>query len=548
MERELRELSERVARLERNAGLFAQGAVAPHAAGIPPGHPLTTMPNLLPIAGRALVGLAGAYLLRALAESGVLPARLGTAAGVAYALFWLAWAGRRPPAERWKAAIDSLTALLILAPLLWEATTRFHLVAPAAAAGVLLIFAIFGLAISWRKGFSIVATFATVATIATGAALLLATHDVLPFTLLFLAVGATLEISACRGHVFRERWLAAAAADLAMLLAAWLVANPRGLPPDYAPIPGPWLRAAQLTLLAVYLSSIVFRTLWQRHSITTFETAQCAAAFAIGLGGGWRSEPIVAGAMLICAAACYLVCFARPARERVCGRNFHTYSTFAILLMLAATWTLFSGALAAIWWFALAVASLWLGGRFTRATLQVHGAVYLLLGLAASGVLQASAGLLLGSAAWPGGAIAAFSAGLASSAAAYALVLRYTARTVCTIAIAGACFWVNAATVAGLLTATYRAAFGLAASNAYCATLRTAALGSLALFLAWAGSRWQRPELSLLVYPAMLLGVYRLLARDLGEGNKGTLFLSLLLLGTVLMALPRLKARTARGG
>jgi len=39
----------------------------------------------------------------------------------------------------------------------------------------------------------------------------------------------------------------------------------------------------------------------------------------------------------------------------------------------------------------------------------------------------------------------------------------------------------------------------------------------------------------------MLLGGYRLVVEDLHEGHKGALFLSLLLYGAVLMALPRMK-------
>ena len=71
--------------------------------------------------------------------------------------------------------------------------------------------------------------------------------------------------------------------------------------------------------------------------------------------------------------------------------------------------------------------------------------------------------------------------------------------------------------------------------------MRTGVLAGLALLLAWAAPRWNRPELSRLIYPTMLLAGYRLLMEDLGQGNKGALFVSLLLCGAVLTALPRLK-------
>ena len=50
----------------------------------------------------------------------------GIAAGIAYALLWLGWAARSTATERLKTALNSLTAVLVLSPLLWEATVRFH--------------------------------------------------------------------------------------------------------------------------------------------------------------------------------------------------------------------------------------------------------------------------------------------------------------------------------------------------------------------------------------------------------------------------------------
>jgi hypothetical protein len=76
--------------------------------------------------------------------------------------------------------------------------------------------------------------------------------------------------------------------------------------------------------------------------------------------------------------------------------------------------------------------------------------------------------------------------------------------------------------------------------EAYSATLRTCSLVLLSLLLAWTGVRWNRPELSRLIYPAMILGAYRLVAVDFNQNRKLPLFLSLLAYGAVLIALPRL--------
>jgi hypothetical protein len=545
-ERELRELAQRVARLEEHAGLNARAA-APSAPALT-NSPLAEIPDLLPIIGRALLGLAGAYLLRALAESGTLPARLGIAIGIAYSFSWLGWAARRPLHERWSAAIDSLTAVLILSPLLWEATARFHLVGPWAAAAILLVFALFGMAISWRQSLLIVSTFATLASLGTGAALLLSTRDVLPFTFLFLAAAAAIEASACLDHYLSERWLGATAADLAVLLATWLVTNERGLPPGYAAIPGGWLLTAQAALLTIYLSSIIVRTLFRGNSVTVFEMAQCAVAFAIGLSGGMKTAPVMAAVMVICAVACYLASFAVLERRQASSRNFYAYSTFGIVLAMASSRILLSGATASWVWSALAVAFVWTGGGFGRLTLQVHGAIYLLLALATSGALRNTAGVLLGAAVWPGERQIAIWTGLAASAAAYALTVRYpfegrrsATLQACRLGIAASFVWLAAATAAGELTALYHLAFGHGASDAYCATIRTGVLACLALLLAWAGPRWDRAELSLLVYPVMVLCGYRLLVWDMHQEEKVALLLSLFLLGAVLTVLPRLK-------
>src|ERR1017187_4798614 len=548
----VRDLTARVAYLEQRIGLSAPVAPQARVPAIPSNHPLAEMRGVLPMVGRALLGLAGAYLLRALTESGTLPARAGIATGIAYALLWLVWAARSPTSERLRTAIDSLTAVLVLCPLLWEATVRFRAIDPGAAAAILLLFAVFGMAISWRKSLLIVSTFATLAALGTAAALLLATHDVLPFTFLFLAVAAAIEASACLGHSLGERWLGATAADLAVLLATWLVTNERGLPPGYAPIPHSWLLTAQVALLTIYLSSTIVRTLFRGFSFTGFETAQCAVAFAISLSGGLQMAPVMAAVMLVCATACYLVSYVLLERQGASSRNFFTYSTFGILLALAGSRILLASGTAAWVWFALAIACIWAGGSFGRLTLQVHGGIYLLLALAASGAVQEAANLLLRSASWPGERQVALWTGLAANTVAYALGMYYGREgrpswnvRAFRIAVAASFVGLVSGIAAGILTGAYHLVLGVGANQAYCATLRTGVLAGLSLLLAWAGSRWNRWELSRLVYPAMFLGGYRLVAQDLQQGHTGALFLSLLLYGAVLTALPRLKENPA---
>jgi hypothetical protein len=555
LEREVRELAQRVASIERCVGLNAATVPPVSVPVIAPSHALAGMPGALPIVGRALLGLAGAYLLRALTESGTLQARVGIGAGIAYALLWLGWAARSPATKRLQTALDSLTAVLILSPLLWEAEVRFHAIGPWTAAATLLVFAVFGMAISWRKSLLIVSTFATLAALGTAAALLLATHDVLPFTFLFLAVAAAIEASACLEHWLSERWVGATAADLAVLLATWLVTNERGLPEGYAAIPHGWLLTAQVLLLAIYLSSTIVRTLLRGFSFTGFETVQCAVAFAISLKGGMQMAPVMAVFMLVCAAACYLVSFVRLERKGASSRNFYTYSTFGVLLALAGSRILLSYATAAWLWSVLAIACIWAGGTFGRLTLKVHGGIYLMLALVTSGAVQEAASLLLGSAPCTGEWEVTLWTALTVTTAAYALVAHFGREGVPSwnmqvfrLAVAASFVWLAAGVAAGILTGAYHLVFGAGASHAYCSTLRTGTLAGFSLLLAWVGLRWKRPELSRLIYPVMFLGGYRLLFQDLHQGHTGALFFSLLLYGAVLTALPRLKRSGAEAG
>jgi hypothetical protein len=545
LQTEVRDLARRVAELERYTGLD-RPAPAAAAEASSASRSKTETAVLVAIVGRAFLGLAGAYLLRAITEGGALPAKAGVGAGIAYALGWLYWAGRTTPQRKLEAAIHTLTAAMVLSPLLWEATLHFHAIGTWAAAAILLLFAVFGMAAAWRRNLVVVSTIATLAGLGTAAALLIATHDVLPSTFLFLAVAETVEISACLEHWLSERWIAAAAADLSVLLATWLVTNERGLPEMYAPIPHTWLLIAQVALLAIYLSSTIVRTLLCGFTFTGFEMAQCAAAFAIAVTGGLRlsaldrrAAPAMALLILCCAAACYLVAFAKLEHGRPRGRNFYAYSTFGILLALAGSRILLPANAAPALWSLLAIACFVTGWKAASVTLEFHGAAYLLLALASLGALENAASLLLGAAVWPIHQPAALWLGAGIAALGYSLAGRTS--IVLRLVLAATGLWLAAGIAAGLLTGAYHGWFGAGATHAYCATLRTALLAASSVALAWCGARWSLPELSRLMYPAMALGAYRLIAEDLYQERKVALFFSLLVYGGALMVLPKMK-------
>jgi hypothetical protein len=537
--RAMRDLEARVAHLEARLG-EPRGAAAPvtPVAAAPAAHvALAAGAGALPIAGRALLGIAGAYVLRALAESHAIPQQAGVSAGILYSMLWLAWAARVGPARRVEAVLYSLTSALILAPLLWESTVRFHAVSAWAAALVLLLFTLFGLVISWRRNLLLVATIAILAGVLSAGALLIGTYDLLPFTALLLAIAAAVEVSACLEHWLSERWVAALAADLAVLLAAILVTRPGGLPEGYAPVSHAAMLAALMALPAIYLGSVMVRTLLRGFAFTGFETAQLALALLLAVGGGLRlagGDPRMALALaavcLCCGGACYLLAFRLDS-----GRNAATYGVFGLVLVLAGMRIALPPLAAAAVWTWLAVARM----VWPRQPLRWHAGVYLLLALVASDALTGAARILLGGDS-PAPAPTALLWEGAAAAACYGLAARGDAPRLFRGIFAAAAIWLLAGIFGAALTALYHALFSALASHAYCSTLRTAVLALGALLLAAAGTRWKRSELAPLVYALMALGAYRLLLVDLRQDIKAAVVLSLLVYGAALTLLPRL--------
>src|SRR5215471_8722876 len=127
----------------------------------------------LPVVGKAVLGIAGAYLLRALAESGTLPKLPLLIVAIVYACLWLVGALRTHKADHFASATYSITATLILAPLLWESTVRFQILSTVFTASVLAAFAMLGLALAWRQNLQVIPWVALVAVTASAVALMI---------------------------------------------------------------------------------------------------------------------------------------------------------------------------------------------------------------------------------------------------------------------------------------------------------------------------------------------------------------------------------------
>src|SRR4029453_2729438 len=155
--------------------------------------------GLVSLVGRTFVVLGGAYLLRALTESGRLPGRAGVVLGFGYAVAWFGAADRAGVTRPLSGLFHGLAAVVISLPLLWEASTHFKLLSPETSGALLLLIAGLALGVAWHRHLQSLAGVAVVGSIVATAGFMVATGYPLPFAAGLLALGAcTLWLSDAR--------------------------------------------------------------------------------------------------------------------------------------------------------------------------------------------------------------------------------------------------------------------------------------------------------------------------------------------------------------
>ena len=515
--------------------------------------PHSSAATAIPVFGGAFLALAGAYLLRALSEYKLIPLTYGVAAGIVYAALWLFLAARAGRTRPLAAAVRGCTSALILMPLLWEATLEFGALSHWKAAGIIAAYLCLGLALSWRNRLAVTAWTSTLAAIVSAVALLVATHDLVPFALAVLLAAALMEAAACLGRWPGERWAVAVTADVVVLFLASIAGREGGVPEAYVPIPAAVAIAIQIALPAIYLSSTTLRTLALGLELTIAEIIQIAVVLLLSFAGvlqighGSQLAAKLVGVFCLGCGALFYGFALRSRRLAGSGRNFHAYSWLGLLLIVTGSVLRFSGAWRAGLICGLSLLTLLLA-RWTReASLAWHGSAYLLLAAAFSGLgTWAGANLLGGGQGWsapaPGAAITA-----AAAVFAYALAWKNApaehagpAASVPALAMAGLASWAAAGLMAGAL------AGGSGAAPVLGASLRTFILTAMALALAFHGTKWRRRELVWLMYPFMALAAFKVVVQDLAHGQTISLFVSLFLYGGALILLPRILQKASR--
>jgi hypothetical protein len=543
------DLRSRISELERKSGLQEAAprplAAEPAESKVRPGVEAALAPadNPGPLFGWAFLGLSGAYLLRALTESGAIPGLAGAIAGMLYAAWWLILAAQRGWEKPLASSVHGVTASLIIAPMLWETTVRFRLMTVDVASAVLIAFAVLGLAIAWRHNITAIAWVTTFAALLTAFGIFRETHDGRAWVVTVLVITAAVEFSACRDHWLSLRWLAAATADLTVLTLTVIAARPyAGAATVISPA---FMLGAQVGLLTIYLASTVDRTLIRKLPFTWFEIGQAAVSFLIAVGGALHLADVttigrspVGPICLAGAAACYLISFAMLDRNTRHNRNFYTYSTFGGLLVLAGSRLMIAGNARVIVWTALAVGMMTLGMMTGRMTLRVHAAVCLTIAAATAEAMERAGAWLIQTPGRPPEPVDVMStAVLLSSVACYGAIVLFGRReiphwtdTVEALLSAAVLCW----TGAGLLAAWS------SSSVSWAAPLRTALLTTLSVALAWCGTRWRRRELVWLAYPVLCAAGAKLVVEDFGQGQSLNVFVSLTFCGATLILLPRI--------
>jgi hypothetical protein len=543
----LKELEHRVSALEDPWPMRPREPKLP--AGTPAAHfnsdqAPPAQPSVFSVFGKAVLGIAGAYVLRAAEESRILPAWIAVALALAYAAAWLVWSAWPSVHSQLARYTYAITAALILAPMLWEVTVRFQILPPPATAAILAAFALLAMTLAWRSHVSAVVWVGILAAMLTALIVMVAAHAPVPFTFALLFLALLAEVAAIRGHWRALRPVVATTADFAVLLLTIILGNPRAIPHDYRPAGMAVVIAIAALLFGIYATSLAIRSLILPLKISPFEIAQFTIAVLLAI---WAVLRITEGAgllalgvsCLIFGAASYFAAFRIVARhlERP---NFHFYAVWSIVFVMAGSFFALPHVPLVLWLCLAALIATVLGVTLQSPALELHSVAYLTGMAAASGLIQQGGRSLLG--AYPPAFGALLEVAAAATLVCAAIVSRYPGerRAERLLRLLPAALAVFAAAALAVSALVWVLARGAALPPSQLAVVRNVVACSAALLLAFVGARRKRLELVWIAYGAAILGSLKLTVEDLRIGSTLSLAASLVIYGAVLILIPRL--------
>ncbi len=495
----------------------------------------------IPVLGTAILGIGGAYLLRAIAESETLPRPAAVAVGVCYAALWLLLSIRQSPGREQAGVVYAATASLILLPMLWEATVRFKVLEPRLAATLLITFVVAGDLLAWTRDRSALMWVTAVPAAIAAVALIVTTGELAAFTIALLAMAAMVEAAAIRDRWVSLRPAVAFFANTGIWLTIYVSALPHA-PGSYQPATRTTAIVLAFALLAIYAASMGCRNILLRKKVTLFEAGQTAVACILAVGGTLRfvEQHAALGAFcLLASAACYFAAFKRCDMDGSGSRNHAVFGNFGLALLLAASALLLHGPWAALLWSALAVAGMFVAGRISSqrfsGTLAMHASICLMAAALVSGLFEYG-WLAMTATALPG--LSSFP-WVEAVAAAFCYAACSAGRTGEWPRLVAASLTVYAV-LASLVTMLVPHDASSLATASWLATARTLVLCAEALVAAGVGARWRRRELVWISYAAIALVTLKLFVEDFHQDSPAALAVALLSYGTLLVLVPRL--------
>jgi hypothetical protein len=509
--------------------------------------------SFLTLSGRSLIILAGAYLIRAITESRMLPALAGVALGLAYAVLWILAAGRAASKSRkGDATFHVAVATAIAFPLVFEATVRFHFLGPESSAAALAFLSALSLTIAWRFNHQIMAWIITAAALITAMVLIANTGAVLSIEAFLLVLGlSTLWLGYDRQWTFL-RWPVALLVDF---VALGLVLRAIG---TERPDPPAMVMGLLMALVGSYIASFAVRTLVRGRDVLPFEIFQTAASLLLGLGGSVvvvrathaAAEPLGVISLAL-GLGSYAVAYAFINRTHGKNVNFYFYTALALVFTLAGLSLVLRETLLILSFCALAVVVTLLGRRFNHPALLLHGFAYLLGAALVAALLKDAGSYFLGDAAahtrqsgWIGWVVL-----LASIGCALTLNRKRESEVVLMTRVArlgqvGLLVLLLGGTVIYLVVALMTQLLGHPLGQGGIATLRTAVFASSAVALAASARRWVIHEMGWLAWVLLGGAGLEVLVEDLRYSGPSLLFMAFAIIGIAFILVPRLLSKT----
>jgi hypothetical protein len=563
----LEQLSEQVRNLERRVAAlegqnedsstadFAVGCIAlqrPRPPATWSGFPPLEMPSgAVPILGKAVLAIAGAYLLRAVAESTSVPKMPVLALAILYACFWLVWAVRLHHSSRFASAVYAVTSASILSPLLWESSVRFKVLPPVVSAAITVGFVTLAIILAWGEELQFIPWVATLASVTTALSLIIETHDLVPLTAALLGVSTVTEAAACLGHRLTIRAIPALAADFAVWLLVFILAS-ESVPDGYLAAGASTIATLCLLLFVIHAASIGVRSFAMLYPVTAFEIGQAAVAFVLATYGvlhtthGSFARPL-GGSLLLVSAVCYWGALVRF-REESQTRNRRVSATWAAVLLISGGALLFTTSLLTLFLALATMLATVFYSRTRKISLGIHTSSYAAASVGVSTLPMYAANALMkdvpGLPDWQ-----VWLVGL-TGAVCYMLGSRNAGdqgRRRLLWLVPAAIVTLTAGALAVVAIARLTSIYGEVSASSL-SVIRTAAICAIALTLGVLGGHENRAELIWLAYAAVALGTLKLFLEDLRFGNALTLVVSLLFYGLILILLPRLTKRRELAG